>query len=136
MFWKSKWERLVYAVIFLMTGFISLIVDFNAGNGAAFSTLVFLFIGSLNLILFAFKAIRKRKVTSNLNQKLNGVLYTTKWKNGLYGLFFLLIGMILYFKKETTSDSLAIQLALLFGATETFIFIVKFFNLNKSKQID
>lgn len=136
MFWKSKWERFVYAVIFFMTGFISLIVDLNAGNGAAFSTIVFLFIGSLNLVLFAFKAIRKRKVTSNLNHKLNSELYTTKWKNGLYGLFFLLIGVILYLKKETSSDFLGIQLALLFGATEAFIFIAKLLNFNKFKQMN
>lgn len=134
MFWKSKWECGIYAIIFLIAGFFFLIK--NGGIATAFSTQVFLFIGSLNLILFAFKAIRKRKSTSNFNQKLNSIFYTTKWKNGLYGLFFILIGVILFIKKEAPSDFLAIQLALLFGITETLIFITKLLNFNKSEQTD
>jgi len=136
LFWKSKWECGVYAIIFLIVGFISLLIDMNAGNVAAFSTFIFLFIGGLNLLIFLFKVIRRSKTKSNFNQKLNSLFYTTKWKNGLYGLFFLLIGVVLFIKEETNSDSLAIQLALLFGTSETFIFIAKLLNISEFKQID
>ncbi|HEA28579.1 MAG TPA: hypothetical protein ENH91_01055 [Leeuwenhoekiella sp.] len=134
MFWKSKWECGVYASIFLMAAFIFMIQ--NSASIYKPVTQLCLFIGSFNLILFLFKTIRKNPSIADTNLKSNSIFYKSKWQNGLYALLFLIVGVILFLKKEATLDSLVIQLALLFGSVEMLIFIVKILKLNKFKQMD
>lgn len=123
MFNKNKWTHAIYGIVFLITGIILIIK--NDGNLDSLAIQLFLIFGSVNLLYFAFKALKKGSRDLDLKQNPIKIFQKGKWENAGYGLFFLVIAIVWLIRKEGTIDSLAIQILLLFGGVNVLLFIFK-----------
>lgn len=126
-FWRSKWECGVYALIFLVAALLTFIL--NGGMLDSVQLVLYVIISTINLLLWIYKSYNKPLNTSHF---FSG----SKWTNGLYGLFFLGVALILFLNEEAGFSSAAVQLSLLFGGIEAFLFFIRFFTNDKPKFLN
>lgn len=122
-FWRSKWECGIYAVVFLLAALVAFIL--NGGTLEGILVVLYLFISVTNLLMWIYKTYKMPDTSSFFSG--------SKWTNGLYGLFFLGVALILIFTEGAGLTSAAVQLSLLFGGVEALLFLIRLITQDKPK---
>lgn len=123
MFWKTKEECAIYAIVFLSAGFLITVPELQYSDG--FAGQLFFLIAGINLLFLIFKSIYIPEITKKDSTQWILNDSEVKWGNALYGLFFISVAFILVEKEDRTFNSLAFLLAILFGLSEIVMFLVR-----------